>query len=69
LREIQSIPDVRPFAEEIGEVGRQRREGRIESVPRPHPLANAGDLRRTQTDTKRTAMADRDGLADMENAT
>jgi hypothetical protein len=68
LRQIQSIPDIRPFAEEIGNIGRQRRECRIESLPRAHPLADVGDRWRAQTDANSTAIADRNGLADMENS-
>jgi hypothetical protein len=59
---------VGPFAEEIGEVSRQRRECSIESLPRTHPFANAGDIGRAQTDPKRTQLSDRNGLADLENA-
>jgi len=59
---------VRPFTEEIGDIGRQRCEGGVEPPPRAHPLADTGDLGRPQTDTDSAAIADRDGLADMENA-
>jgi hypothetical protein len=59
---------VGPFAEEIGEVSRQRRECSIESLPRTHPFADAGDIGRAQTDPKRTQLSDRNGLADLENA-